>query len=663
MSEVKRRITMEDLYQMRWVSDPQVSPDGTQVAYVVKEVDQNDKNKYCSRIFVVAAAGGQPVQYTNGPKNDANPRWSPDGKYLAFTSNRAENNQIWVMATCGGEARQVTSGKTSAGTPVWSPDGSKIAFVSKVASSTEASKEEQSDVKVITRLHYKQNGEGFLGDKRSQIFVVDVASGKQQQVTSGDFDCGSPTWSPCSQYLAFSSNRTEDSDYNNQTDVWVVEADGGELRKLSPGTGPAGNPSWSPDGKLIAYLGHEREYGSATLARIMVANVDTQEVRNLTADFDRTPGNACGSDMVGSPDPGLVWSADGKNIYFLATDGASTKLFSTDVQTAQVCPVFEPGEQVVYGMSYSKQSDSFALTITSPGKIGDVYSYKAGDAPKQLTEVNKDLLGQIELSMPEQFSVVSDGMDVECWVIKPIGFKAGVKYPAVIEIHGGPHVAYGNTFMHEFQLLAAAGYAVIYTNPPGSQGYGQEFVSKTHHDWGGADYRAIMAAVDAACQFDFIDQDRLGVTGGSYGGYMTNWMIGHTDLFKAAVTQRSTCNRYSQFGTSDVGFFNGEYEFMGNPWENPEFYLERSPITYVKNVNTPLLLIHSEQDLRCPIEQAEQFYTALKWLRKEAVFVRFPDENHELSRSGKPKHRVERLKHILGWFKKYIECTTEEYTH
>lgn len=664
MSDAKRRITIEDLYKMRWVSDPQISPDGSHIAYVIKEADRDDKDKYRSRIWVIPTGGGQPMQYTNGPKSDTNPRWSPDGQYLAFTSTRVENSQIWLISTFGGEARQLTTGKVSAGTPVWSPDGRKIAFVAKVsAASEEAGKSEQSDVKVITRLHYKQNGEGFLGDKRSQIFVLDVESGEQQQITSGDFNCSSPTWSPCGEYLAFSSNRTEDADYNSQSDIWIVSASGGELRKLSPGTGPAGSPSWSPDGKLIAYLGHEHEYGSATLSRIYVASIDGQELHCLTTGFDRTPGNACGSDMVSSTDPGLVWSADSLSIFFLATDGPSTKLFCSEVKTAATQLVLEPGEQVVYGMSYSRGSNAFALTITSPDSIGDIYGYAVGEPPKQLTQINQDLLDQLELSLPEPFSVVSDGLTVEGWVMKPIGWKAGVKYPAILEIHGGPHVAYGYAFMHEFQLLAAAGYTVIYTNPPGSQGYGQEFVSKTHFDWGGTDYRAIMAAVDEACKLDFIDSDRLGVTGGSYGGYMTNWIIGHSDLFKAAVTQRSTCNRYSQFGTSDVGFFNGQYEFMGNPWDNPEFYLERSPITYVKDVKTPLLLIHSEQDLRCPIEQAEQFYTALKWLRKEAVFVRFPDENHELSRSGKPRHRAERLKHIVGWFKKYIDCNTQEYTH
>jgi dipeptidyl aminopeptidase/acylaminoacyl peptidase len=239
--------------------------------------------------------------------------------------------------------------------------------------------------------------------------------------------------------------------------------------------------------------------------------------------------------------------------------------------------------------------------------------------------------------------------------LKPYGFQEGKKYPLVLEIHGGPHAAYGLTFNHEMQVLCSLGYAVLYTNPQGSLGYGQDFNNKTHLDWGGQDYRDLMQAVDEALlKWPWLDEERLGVTGGSYGGYMTNWMLGHTNRFKAAVTLRSTSNRFSMFGTSDVGYNNGNYEFDGKPWINYEHYLKHSPITYVENIQTPILLIHSEQDYRCPIEQSEQFFTALKFLKKEAVFVRFPNENHELSRSGQPNHRIERLQHLTNWFLKYM---------
>lgn len=663
MPESKRRITIADLKSMHWVSDPRIAPDGERVAYVVKQVDPKDDKKYVSRIWLTDCAQGRSAQLTAGPKLDSNPRWSPDGQQLAFTSNREEKNQIWLLPMAGGEARQLTKQKVGAGAAIWSPDGKKIAYVARVSPNTENENgKEASDVKVITRLHYKMNGLGFLGDRYAQIFVVDVATGKETQITSGNYDCSSPTWSPCGAKLAFSSNRTAEPDYNNQSDIWVVNADGGELTRVTPGDGPCASPSWSPCGQYIAYLGHNNEYKGATLARIMVIPATGGEPVNLTANFDRTPGNACGSDTVASVDPGLVWSADSKHLFFLASDGPRTKVFRVANELgAEVEPLTCDREQVVYGMSLAVNHNRLALAITDPLNIGDIFCLDLGSRPKQLTAHNENLLAELELTTPERFTCGSDGMTVEGWVMKPVGYQPGVKYPAVLEIHGGPHVAYGYTFMHEFHLLCAAGYAVVFTNPPGSQAYGQEFVIQTHHDWGGKDYRGIMAAVDHVSQYDFIDTERLALTGGSYGGYMTNWIIGHDQRFKAAVTQRSTSSRYSMFGTSDVGFMNGQFEFKENPWDNPEFYLERSPLTYVNNMKTPLLILHSEEDYRCPIEQGEQLYTALKWLRREVVFVRFPNENHELSRSGQPRHRAERLEHMVNWFKKYVPTRAEEY--
>ncbi|MBX6342038.1 MAG: S9 family peptidase, partial [Thermomicrobiaceae bacterium] len=278
-----------------------------------------------------------------------------------------------------------------------------------------------------------------------------------------------------------------------------------------------------------------------------------------------------------------------------------------------------------------------------------------GRQERAVSAVNADWLAEVTLAAPERITYLGEGgVEIDGWVLKPPGFRPGVRYPLILEIHGGPHAMYGSTYFHELQVLAARGYVVLYANPRGSTGRGQEFVAAAMGDWGGVDYRDLMAGVDHVLSLGYVDEHRLGVTGGSYGGYMTNWIIGQTDRFKAAVTQRSTCNRYNLLGTSDLVWSYGPWEFRGYPWDEPEFHLERSPISYVRRMRTPLLILHSEQDYRCPIEQAEQLFVALKLLGREVEFVRFPNESHELSRAGRPDHRVERLRRIVDWFGQHL---------
>ncbi|QOR36586.1 S9 family peptidase [Clostridium sp. 'deep sea'] len=661
----KRRITVEDLYNMKWISDPQISPDGSLIAYVLKTVDPKDKMKYQNHIWMVPTDGSREAyQFTNLCSSETNPRWSPDSKTLIFTAKRDEFTQAWSIPVAGGAPLEVTDNRFNTGAPVWSPDGTKIAYTAKVKPESDCNEAEKSDVKYIDKLFYKLNGTGFLDNKVSQLFVTDINSGDTTQLTKSEFAVAAPSWSPCSKFLAFSSNRTEDAEYNNLTDIWTIDLKAENLTKITTTGGRASSPSWSPNGKYIAYIGDKMEHGSATISTIYLINLASKEEINLLPNLETAPRHAVGGDSVSSPSNGLIWSKNNKHIYFNASMYGKTALYKVETTKEAKLTKLTEGDEVLYGMSYSDESKTFAVTRSSFITIGDLFVIDDNNNRRQLTDVNSALLAEVELSQPEQFKYNYDRFEIEGWIMKPYGFKEGETYPTILEIHGGPHAAYGHIFFHEFQLLAAKGYTVVFTNPPGSSNYGQDFYTQTHHDWGGLDYRSLMAAVDYVNEnYNYVAKDNWGVTGGSYGGYMVNWMIGQTDFFKAGVSLRSTCNRYSQFGTSDVGFFNGNYEQKGNPWDNAEFYLKVSPLTYVNNVKTPLMLIHSENDLRCPISQAEEFFSALKWLKKEVVMVRFPNETHELSRAGKPKHRIERLNYLLGWFTDHIKISNDMYSN
>ncbi len=654
----RRKLKPSDLLEFCWVSDPQLSPCGRKVAFVSTYIEDN---KYRSAIWLVPSKGGIATRLTNGPKQDKSPRWSPDGKKIAFVSDRSGSNQIWVIDVEGGEAQQVTRMKSGVQDISWSPDGTKFAFVYKWSpeDDKEVPQAEKSDVRVIDRIKFKADGKGFWDGKYSHVYIADAVTGESRRITAGEFDHISPAWAACSSRIAVVANRTEEADYTDVTDIWLFDLASSSPTKLTHSVGPCSAPCFSPDGKRIAFFGHDNAFGGATLSSVWVVDVAGGKPQRLTPPL--TLGAAAGSDMKYGDNPHRpLFSECGSEIVFIGSERGTSNVFSVSLENGNLKKVTQ-GEHSVYGLSRARG----VLAVARADHLcpGDIYSYDVStDEWVRLTHANDALLSGVHLSVPEKIIYKGElDWDIEGWLMPPVGKKAGVRYPMVLEIHGGPHSAYGAAFYFEFQLLAAAGYAVLFTNPRGSDSYGQQFVAATRHDWGGADYRDIMAGVDHVLQLDWLDSARLGVTGGSYGGYMTNWIIGQTQRFSAAVSCRSTCNRYSQFGNSDIGYKNGEYEFPGPPWESADFYMKHSPISYVANVTTPLLLVHSENDYRCPVSQAEEFFVALKYLRRCVQLVRFPQEGHELSRSGRPDHRLERLERMLGWFKQYIPTNDQEY--
>lgn len=658
-----RRITSDDLYRFKLVSEPRFSPDGGQVAYVVTTIER-EKNDYRSSIYVTTVDGNTTRRLTRADAKDSQPRWSPDGRHLAFLSNRGEKSQIWMLRADGGEAWEVSSLSEGVNRFDWSPDGVSFVAVSKSAEGSEsegakgATDDEKSDVRHITRIRYKADGDGFLDFKPRNLWLIPAFGGDAHQLTHSDVDDVDPVWSPSGREIAFVTNRTDDRERNTVSEVWAIAAGGKEERRIVGGdTASFQAPSWSPDGSRLAVTGNwNAEAGGSVDDDLWIVPAGGGDVQPITSAFDRSVTDAAMSDIYAASVTQPVWTPDGEALLFLASDQGSTHIYRVSASGGEVTRLTNRPRRVS-AVDISSDGSRIAYISADPTNPGDVFLANSdGSDERQLTFLNRDFLSGVAIAEPEEFRVRShsDGAEIQGWVVKPPGFNPSKKYPMILQIHGGPHAMYANAFMHEFQLMAARGYVVVYTNPRGSSGYGEAFTRYTHTAWGEKDMPDQMAAVDWAIEQGYIDENRLGVTGGSYGGYMTLWMIGHSDRFKAAVTQRCVSNLHSFYGTSDIGFTFGHYEFGGTAWERREHFMKYSPISYVQNMTTPLLIVHSEEDYRCPIEQAEQVFISLKKLGREVEFVRFPNENHNLSRTGQPKHRIERLEFITGWFDKHL---------
>ena len=655
----KRPITAQDLYKFQFVCDAQMSPDGTTVLFVhTRFHPDKTKNTYQSHIWKVSTKGGGPRQFTNSPDSESSPRWSPDGKHICFVSSRHADekgqSQLWVMPIDGGEAIKITDQKHGIGNPKWSPDGKHLLFSSRVPIDAKKDQDKKHDATHITRLSYRFNGQGYTDKFRTHLFVVSSRGGRPKQLTKGPYDIEQACWSPDGKTIYVTGNTEDDTDVTFKRHLYALSSTGKRLKKLCEMPGFIGTPSPSPDGKTIAFVASDLSRSFGTNSRIYRIAKTGGTPECLTAHLDLSVEQSLNSDSRrASPSAGLIWSPDGELLKFIATQRGADRLFALTIKTGDLT-AYTDGDHTIESVSYSADHTTAAYTEMTPTRLAELFLYHQGKPNKQLTQFNTSLLSRLRLSTPERFTfTASDKVEVEGWFMAPPASRKK-KHPAILQIHGGPRTAYGLGFMHEFQLFTAQGYAVYFINPRGSSSYGEDWASAVGGHYGERDYADVMEAVDHVIKKYPVDNKRLGVTGGSYGGFMTNWIVGHTNRFKAACTQRSISNFVSFVGTSDIGWRFAPEEVGGLPWTNHETYWKRSPLAYAEHMQTPLLIIHSEEDWRCPIEQAEQLFVALKLRGITTELVRFAGENHELSRSGKPKNRLERLHHIARWFNTYM---------
>jgi len=669
----QRAISDSDLYAFRWIASPQISPDGRQVAYVLVTVNAKHDG-YETSLWIVGTDGASPPRrLTAGPRDGA-PRWSRDGKTLAFVRPKDSHPQLYVLSLAGGEAQQLTDLPKGASAAAWSPDGKTIAFTSSTTpddlekKKKEKTDEPKSDVRVIVQAEYRADDEGWVDPtEHSHIWTVSAAvpgSGEQpaeaHQVTTGTFDENAPQWSPDGARIYFASDRVVESYYYPpDNNFYSVPAAGGALDTAANIDGPIFGPVLSPDGKAVAFRGwiNPRAARSYNQSDLFVSRGRT--AKNLTADYDFDMGGSVLGDQApprgGEGSSPNVWTAEGKAIIVATTEHGRSNLVRFDAQTGAREPL-TTGDHAVLAYTATPDARTVALTIGDPTHLPDLYVLDASSKRlRQLTHANDSLFSKLQLVTPEDFWYPSfDGRKIETWILKPVGFSPGKKYPLILNIHGGPHTAYGYIFFHEMQWMAAKGYVVVYPNPRGSTTYGQEFGNIIQYKYPGDDYRDLMIAVDSVIRRGYVDSTRLGVTGGSGGGLLTDWTVGHTHRFAAAVSQRDVADWLGFWYTADFTLFQPTW-FRSTPFRDPQEFLARSPVRYADSVTTPLMFILGDADLRAPPNQGgEAMFRALKYLRKTTVMVRFPAESHELSRSGKPVHRVERLQHILNWFDKYL---------
>lgn len=645
-----------DVFGLEWATDPQISPDGSQVVYVRNGFDVMTDRRVTD-LWIAAADGSLHRPLTTGAASDASPRWSPDGERLLWVSSADGSNQLWLRWMDTGEEARITNLTESPGALRWSPDGEWIAFTMFVEREARPAlaagmpqppegAEWASPAVVVEDIQYKSDGNPELIEQGwTHVFVVPAEGGTPRQVTSGDFDHTSPTWTPEGDLIVVANRRPDADREGNDTDLYEVELETGALTRLTERYGPDDSPAVSPDGSRIAYTGFDDEYLGYHLNRLYVMNRDGSAKREIDTGLDRDIET-------------LHWDAAGEGLFVqYTTEGvgrvAHVSLDGDVTELADALGGTSIGRPYSGGSFSVTPGGTFAYTLSSPYHPADVAVGERGGDVRRLTDLNADVLGHLELGQVEEIWWESsfDGRRVQGWIIHPPGFDAEEDHPLVLEIHGGPFAAYGPYFTPELQLYAAEGNVVLYTNPRGSTSYGTEFANLIHHAYPGNDYDDLMSGVDAVIERGYVDPDRLFVTGGSGGGVLTAWIVGKTDRFAAAAVQKPVINWASFVLHADAVPFFAKYWFGELPWEDPMAYWERSPLSLVGNVTTPTMLVTGEEDYRTPMSESEQYYGALQLEGVPSALVRIPGASHGIA--GRPSQLLAKVTTILGWFERY----------
>lgn len=643
-------ITPELVYELVSVASPSLSPDGGRLAFVRSQVDRKSMEAR-SQIMVLNMASGESSPFTSD-KSDSSPRISPDGLHLAFVRpDDAGKPQIWVMPTGGGEARKLTDVAGGITDIAWSPDSGALAFVSDVdpdRAPDDHDPKKEPRVSVVRRIRYRADGLGWRGEAFRHIFVVDRESGETRQLTDGEGDDSAPAWSPDGSTIGFISDRRPDRETTTHSDVYVVSASGGEIELRSQGLSSVAALCWSPSGDAMVVVGSDDDIVGAGWQSWLFVIEPGRAPRKLTDDSISPAGGY--APLV--PAPEMRWTDDGC-ISFIADARGESAIYQADAGTGDLRKI--TGGGLMSQVSFSADAKYAVALITPPNSAGDLRTVDMNSgATVQLTNFNRKYFEQCPPAKLEKFTHSRNGFEIESRVLLPPDFDPASRYPLVLDIHGGPHGVFSDSFSPQQQVLATAGYIVLAVNPRGSSTYGTDFMTAVLDDWGGEDYLDIMSAVDLICERDYVDESRLGITGYSYGGFMSSWIIGHDTRFKAAVVGAPCINLSSMYGTSDIGVRFGEVQWGGKRWNALDTFLEHSPLTYAPNVETPALLMHGEDDHRCPIEQSEQYFVTLKRLGKEVELVRFPGSSHGFVRTGHPRLREEYLSRLLGWMDKHV---------